>query len=154
LALTINAATLTGAGFSVSGASFPVTLNPGQAVTLSVVFDPAVAGAVTGQLTITSNSSTNGTVTIGLSGTGETALYKVELSWDAPSGSAVPVVGYNTYRSHSGSTYQQLNTSIDTQTTYVDNTVQSGLSYNYIVESVDASGAESVPSNVFSVTIP
>lgn len=68
--VTISAATLTGKGFTMPGASFPVALNPGQAVTLNVQFDPTTAGAVTGQLTITSNSSTNGTAVIGLSGTG------------------------------------------------------------------------------------
>jgi hypothetical protein len=48
---------LSGAGFTVSGATFPVMLNPGQAATLSVQFDPATVGAATGQLTITSDSS-------------------------------------------------------------------------------------------------
>jgi hypothetical protein len=153
--VTINAATLTGAGFSVSGASFPVTLNPGQAVTLNVVFDPAVAGAATGQLTITSNSSTNGTAAIGLSGTGTAASYAVNLSWDAPSDSMDAVVGYSVYRSPSGgSSYQLLNSSIETQTAYVDHTVQGGAAYDYIVESVDCSGVHSVPSNMFAVTIP
>jgi hypothetical protein len=47
-------------------------LNPGQAATLSVEFDPTAAGAATGQLTITSNSSANGTAVISLSGTGTT----------------------------------------------------------------------------------
>ena len=67
--VTISGAALTGLGFTVSGATFPITLNPGRTATLSVQFDPAAAGSATGQLTITSNSSTNSTV-IGLSGTG------------------------------------------------------------------------------------
>jgi fibronectin type 3 domain-containing protein len=41
-----------------------------------------------------------------------------------------------------------------TQTTYVDSTVQSGMTYSYEVKSVDSSGVESSPSNVISVTIP
>ena len=68
--LTVNAVTLTGAGFTVSGATFPITLNPGQKIPLTVQFDPAVAGAATGQLTITSNSSTGNTAVINLSGFG------------------------------------------------------------------------------------
>ena len=68
--LTISAATPTGAGFTVSGAAFPLTLNPGQAATLSVQFDPAAAGAIAGQLTITSNAYPSGTAAISLSGTG------------------------------------------------------------------------------------
>jgi hypothetical protein len=71
--VTINAAALTGAGFTVSGVTFPVTLNPGQAATLSVQFDPTVTGAATDQLTITSNSSTGAMAVISLTGTGTAA---------------------------------------------------------------------------------
>jgi beta-glucanase (GH16 family) len=71
--VTINAATLTGTGFTLPGAAFPATLSPGQEATLNIEFDPAAVGAATGQLTITSNSSANGTATIGLSGTGTAA---------------------------------------------------------------------------------
>jgi hypothetical protein len=140
----------------MSGVTFPVTLNPTQAVTLNVQFDPAVTGLASGQLTIASNSSTNGTVVIPMSGTGEAASYSVDLGWDAPISSPDPVAGYNVYRSPSGSsTYQLLNSTVDTATTtYVDNTVQAGLNYDYIVESVDASGVESVASNMIAVTIP
>ena len=70
--VTINSGTLSGTGFTMSGATFPVTLNPTQSVTLNVQFDPATAGAATGQVTIQSNSSTNGTAVVQLSGTGTT----------------------------------------------------------------------------------
>jgi hypothetical protein len=153
--VTITAATLTGTGYTISGVTFPVTLNPTQVVTLNVMFDPTVTGLASGQLTVTSNSSTNSTAVIPLSGTGETASNAVNLSWDAPSSFSDPVAGYNVYRSPSGSsTYLLVNSSIDTATTYVDSTVQAGLTYDYIVESVDASGVESSPSNMFGVTIP
>ena len=36
---------------AVSGAAFPVTLNPSQSATLSVQFDPTATGAAAGQLT-------------------------------------------------------------------------------------------------------
>jgi hypothetical protein len=153
--VTISSATLAGTGYTMSGVTFPVTLNPTQAVTLNVLFDPTVTGLASGQLTITSNSSTNSTEVISLSGTGVAASYEVNLSWDAPSSSADPVAGYNIYRSPSGSsTYQLLNATEDTATTYLDGTAQSGLTYDYIVESVDASGVESSPSNMFVITIP
>jgi len=156
--VTVNSGALTGPGYTMSGATFPVTLTPGLAVTLEVQFDPTNAGAAAGQLTIQSNSSTNATSVISLSGTGENATspsHQVDLSWNAPSSSPVPVVGYNIYRSTgSSSTYQLLNSSVDTQTTYVDLSVQSGSTYGYIVESVDSSGAESVPSNQATATIP
>jgi hypothetical protein len=153
--VTINSGTLSGTGFTMSGATFPVTLNPGLAVTLEVQFDPTATGAATGQLTIQSNSSTNSTAVISLSGTGESVVTEANLSWQAPSSSPVPIVGYNIYRSTGGSaSYQLLNSSVDTQTTYVDSTVQSGLTYDYIVESVDSSGVESVPSNEATALIP
>jgi fibronectin type 3 domain-containing protein len=138
----------------VSGAAFPVTLTPGQAVTLGVEFDPTTAGAATGQLTINSTSSTNGTAVIALTGTGTAAAHAVDLSWDAPGSSEDPVAGYNVFRAPTGgSVYQLVNSSVDANTAYVDSTVQNGVSYDYYVESVDASGVESVPSNTFAVTI-
>jgi len=153
--VTISAATVTGAGFTVSGATFPITLSTGQTATLAVQFDPTVAGAASGKLTITSNSSTGSSSVISLTGTGTATPYQVALTWSAPTSSAVPVTGYDILRSPSGtSAYQLLNSTLDTQTAYVDTTVQSGVSYDYTVESVSASGVESVPSNTFSVTIP
>lgn len=153
--VTVSGAVAKGAGFTVSGASFPLTLTPNQAATLNVVFDPTAAGAATGTLTVTSNSSTNASAVIGLTGTGVAASYQVNLSWQAPSSSADPVAGYNVYRSPSGGTsYQVLNSSPVTQTTYVDATVQPGQTYDYIVESVDGSGIVSSPSNMAAATTP
>jgi fibronectin type 3 domain-containing protein len=120
-----------------------------------VQFDPTVSGAASGQLTITSNSSTGATAVVSLSGTGTATSYQVNLTWSAPSSSTDPVAGYNVYRSPSGSSaYQLLNASVDTQTTYVDTTVQGNLTYDYYVESVDASGVTSVPSTMIAVAIP
>jgi len=120
-----------------------------------VQFDPTTAGAATGQLTITNNSSTNSTAVITLSGTGTAGSYAVNLSWEAPTSSADPVAGYNVYRAPSNTTtYALLNSSPETETAYVDSTVVSGQIYDYIAESVDASGVESSPSNIFSVAIP
>jgi hypothetical protein len=153
-AVTVNSAAATGTGFTVSGAAFPVTLTPGQVVTLSLEFDPTATGSATGQLTVTSTSSTNGTAVIALTGTGTAAAYAVDLSWNAPDSSEDPVAGYNVFRAPSGgSIYQLVNSSVDANTAYVDSTVQNGVSYDYYVESVDASGVESVPSSTFAVTI-
>jgi hypothetical protein len=152
LSIAIIAATVEGAGFSISGATFPLTLLAGQA-TVEVSFDPTSAGAATGQLVIVSTSLAGGATAISLSGTGR--LEEVNLNWDAPSSSADPVVGYNVYRAPGGdNSYQQLNGSTLNQTAYVDTGVQSGQTYDYIVESVDAAGVTSSPSNVASVTLP
>ena len=64
--VTITSAAITGAGFSVSGASFPVTVNPKQTVTLSVQFQPTTAGSATGTLSIGSNASRHTTVAVSL----------------------------------------------------------------------------------------
>jgi fibronectin type 3 domain-containing protein len=59
------------------------------------------------------------------------------------------------YRSPSGaSSYQELNSSIVTGTTYTDSTAQTGQSYDYVVESADVSGVESSPSNTASAEVP
>jgi len=151
--VTVSAASVAGTGFTVSGVTFPVTLSKGQTATLNVQFEPTTVGAETGTLAITSNSSTGVTVAVGLSGTGTTAA--VNLHWNAPASSSDPVVGYNVYRATSGSTtYLRLNSSVDSGTVYVDSTVQAGATYEYMVESVDASGVASVPSNLVTVTIP
>ena len=152
--LTISAGTVTGTGFSISGISFPVTLNTGQTATLSIEFDPKTTGPATGTVTLTDNT-TAGTAAISLSGTGQAASYVVDLTWDAPASSSDPVAGYNIYRAVSGSSsYQLLNSTVNEPTTYADTTVTNGTAYQYDVESVDASGNRSAPSNVFSVTIP
>jgi hypothetical protein len=154
-ALSISAATVAGSGFSLAENSLPVSLSSGQAITLNVQFDPTTTGAASGTLTIASNSSSGATTVIVLSGTGASGSYAVDLSWDAPSSSPDPVAGYNVYRSPSGaSAYQQMNTSVVTQTTYEDTTVQVGQSYDYFVESVDASGVESAPSNTATAAVP
>jgi len=153
--VTVNSGTVTGTSFSLSAPALPATLTPGQTLTLAVQFDPTSTGAATGQLTITSTSSTNGTALIPLTGTGIAASYSVDLSWDAPSSSPDPVAGYNVYRSPSGSSmYQLLNSTVDSQVTYVDATVEDGQTYDYIVESVDSSGNQSVPTSPIAVTIP
>jgi hypothetical protein len=151
--VTVSSASVTGTGFTVSGVAFPITLTTGQTATLHVQFEPATVGAESGTLTISSNSSTGAKATVAMSGTGVSA--SVSLSWNAPASSPVPVEGYNVYRAPGGSSaYALLNSSLDTGTTFVDSTVQAGATYVYMVESVDASGGASVPSNLVSVTVP
>jgi Fibronectin type III domain/Protein of unknown function (DUF1573) len=156
-ALTVSAGAVSGAGYTISGVSFPSTLNPGQTATLEIEFDPTTPGVSDGSVTLTSNSSAGTTSTISLSGTGvaPSSSYEVNLTWDPPTDSTDPVAGYNIYRAVSGSsTYELLNSSLDTTTTYIDTTVQSGTSYIYYVESVDDEGNQGPPSNDFAVSVP
>jgi hypothetical protein len=152
--VTVSAASMTGAGFTFSGATFPVTLNPTIAITIQVQFDPTAAGAASGTLKFTSNSTTGTTSTVSLSGNGTAVAHKVSLSWSAPVNSPVPVTDYNIYRAIGGSTSFALLSSADTQTSYVDQSVVASTNYTYYVTSVDSAGAESVPSNQVTVTIP
>ena len=59
-AVTVTAATVSGPGFSLEASSLPFTLNPGDTANLAVKFDPSDAGPASGQLTLSSNSSTGG----------------------------------------------------------------------------------------------
>ncbi len=67
--VTISQATTSGAGFSVSGLTLPITLNAGQSTTFNAIFTPSATGAASGTLTINSNAS-NATLSIPLSATG------------------------------------------------------------------------------------
>lgn len=149
--VSINSATIKGAGFSVSGAAFPVTLNPTLGITLMVQFSPAAGVAMAGTLTIGSNSSDGASTVVNLNGSGQ---YIVNLTWDAPSSTPDPIAGYNVYRSLQGSASYQMINSSGMKTIYIDNSVQSGTIYSYLVKSVDGSGVESGPSNTASATIP
>lgn len=152
--LTINTGAVSGKGFSIAGVTFPASLSSGKTATLHVQFDPTVAGAATGLVTLTTNGSP-GLATIALTGTGQSAAgYQVDLTWDAPGTSTDPVAGYNIYRAAGSSLFTLLNSSADSVTNYTDSSVASGSSYEYEVTSVDKNGVESLPSNVFSVSIP
>jgi hypothetical protein len=154
-AVQVSSVSVTGNGFSLSPIILPIVLNPGQSAIVSVIFLPTTKGSMTGQLTITSNSQKNATMAIPLSGSVASSSYQVNLSWQAPDSSNDPVVGYHVYRAPGGTTaYVLLNSTLVTDTSYVDATVQSGQSYDYMVTSVDAAGNESVPSNAITVTIP
>ncbi len=151
--VTVNSATITGAGFTLVGGSFPVTLNPTQTLTLTLQFKPATSGALTGQITISSNSTTGGTAVVGLSGTGTAVAHEVDLSWIAPVSPPDPVAGYNIYRAAGGGSLVLMNSSLDTTLAYADKNVSTG-NYSYVVKSVDFNGMESVPSNQITVTVP
>ncbi len=154
-AVTVSAGSVSGTGYTISGVSFPLTLNPGATATLEIEFDPTTAGVADGTVTLTSNSSTGSTSTITLSGTGVATSYEVNLTWDAPTNSSDPVAGYNIYRAVTGtSTYQLLNSSHDSSITYSDTTVANNTSYTYYVESVDAEGNQSVSSTSITISVP
>ncbi|MGA8740930.1 MAG: fibronectin type III domain-containing protein [Terracidiphilus sp.] len=121
----------------------------------------AQAAAVTTTATVTLTAAANGTSATdvlqltGTSSSQSSTQHQVDLSWDAPTATSDPVVGYHVYRAASNSTsYTLLTSSVDAQTSYTDTSVVSGTSYAYQVKSVDSKGVESAPSNTTSVTVP
>jgi len=67
--VTITAANISGAGFSTSGLTLPLTLSAGKASTFNVQFNPKSAGAATGSLSLVSDAS-NPPPAVALSGAG------------------------------------------------------------------------------------
>jgi fibronectin type 3 domain-containing protein len=63
-------------------------------------------------------------------------------------------LSYKIYRAATSGSFTVLNASAIAQTSYVDQSVQSGTTYTYYVTSVDASGTESAPSNEIGLTVP
>jgi len=150
--VSIGSVSLSGPGFSASGVSSGLTLNPGQTATLNVTFAPAGAGSAAGNVTVSSNA-TNSPASISLSGSGvQPVQHSATLSWVA---STSAVVGYHAYRGTiSGGPYTKLTSSANASTSFTDSTVQSGQTYYYVVTSVDSSDVESVSSNQAQTTIP
>ncbi len=70
--VTISQAAVTGAGFSLSGLSLPVSLSQGESVTFSVTFTPKVGGDTGGAINVVSDA-VNPNLAVALSGTGVSA---------------------------------------------------------------------------------
>jgi fibronectin type 3 domain-containing protein len=150
--VTISGISVSGTGYSLSGAGSPVTLSPSQKLTMGVQFTPPAIGSDTGSVTISSNA-TGSPAVVSLSGTGAAATqHSVTLTWNA---STSTVSGYNVYRSTvSGSGYSKLNSALVGGLNYTDSTVQSGQTYYYVTTAVDSSGDESGDSNQAQAIIP
>ena len=150
-AVTVKSVSISGTGFTLSSVNLPATLNPGQTLLLTLVYKATTSGSQKGLLTITSNSSTNPTLTVNLAAT--SSPHQVELSWNAPADSSKPVSNYKVYRAAGGSgSFAKIG--VTGQTTYTDTNVQSGNTYDYYVTSMGSSGGESTPSNTFTAKIP
>ena len=95
-------------------------------------------------------SATNGTTPAAAAGQHK---HSVTLTWKA---STSTVAGYNVYRSTvKGRDYVKINVALVTgQTSYKDETVQSGTTYYYVTRAVDAKGKASADSNVTTVVVP
>jgi Putative Ig domain/Cep192 domain 4 len=148
--VTFSQVTVSGAGFSATSPSLPLTLSPNQSMSLGVTFAPASTGNVVGNISVVSDA-TNSPLSVSLSGAA-VAAHSVDLSWTA---STSTVVGYNVYRSsQSAGPYTKLDSSLITGTSFADGTVQAGQTYYYVTTAVDSSNVESAFSNQVSAVIP
>ena len=148
--VTISSASSSNSQFTLPGDSFPLTIASGQSEQLGAVFTPTKAGSASGNLTFSSNAS-NTPSTESLAGTGVSAQYSVNLSWNASTSS---VHGYNVYRGTTSGQYSKLNSPLDANTAYTDNTVASGTTYYYAVTAVNSKGEESTYSAPLQVAVP
>ena len=70
--VTITQAQVSGTGFTATGLSLPMTLNPGQSFTFGAAFHPTSGGSATGSISVVSDAS-DSAVTITLAGTAAVA---------------------------------------------------------------------------------
>ena len=85
--------------------------------------------------------------------------YSVNLTWSSPTNSTDLVASYAIFRCPGGgSSFRLIGTTGLTSTVFTDNSILiatlDGATWNYMVESVDANGVNSAPSNVAVVSVP
>jgi hypothetical protein len=147
--VTVTSAASSSGQFSISGVSFPLTIPSGQSVSFGVVFTPTAAGNASANLSFSSSASATKT-TEAL--TAKATSPYISLSW-SPSTSQVS--GYNIYRGTSTSgPFARLNSSLNTTTSYTDNSIGVGATYFYATTAVNSSGQESSYSNMAEVNVP
>jgi Abnormal spindle-like microcephaly-assoc'd, ASPM-SPD-2-Hydin len=150
--VSVGSVGISGAGFAASSLPTGLTLAAGKEAVMTVTFAPSSAGAATGKLTVSDQSSSS-PLAVTLSGTGvATSTHSVKLTWSASPSS---VAGYRVYRStSSGGPYTSQNTAVNPQLQWTDSTVQSGTTYYYVVTAVAANGAESAYSSQSTAAVP
>ena len=150
--VTISQVMVSGVGFNAGGGAAGLILSPGQTTTVNVTFTPSISGAANGSVMVSSNA-TNSPATIGLTGTGVTAIaHSVSLSW---SDGDSTVTGYNAYvASVSGGPYLKLTSAPIAGTSYVDSSVQAGQTYYFVVTALDSTNQESTYSSEIAAIVP
>jgi hypothetical protein len=151
--VTVTSANSSNSEFTLSGLSFPVTIQAGNSASFTVTFTPQTTGSASGTMTFASNASNAPTVQ-SLTGTGTAPpVHSVALSW-TPS-SSPNIASYNVYRSTtSGSSYTQIGSVTAPTTAYTDNSVTDGKTYYYVTTAVNTANQESAYSNQATAMIP
>src|SRR4029077_2023792 len=177
-ALNFTATTQSAPTFSISGTISPFAGGSGATVALSGASSSTTTANAAGSYSFTglkngayavTPSHTGFTFTPGsqsatINGANVTALnftattqvqHSATLSWAASDTPGATIAGYNVYRSTvSGTSYSKINSSLVTDVTYVDSTVQNGQTYYFVTTAVDPDGNESVNSNEATAVIP
>jgi len=150
--VTVTSASVSSAEFQLTGPGLPLTIPAGQTATFTLTFTPQATGTASATVSFVTNAA-GSPLTENLTGTGTAApQHQVSLNWSA---STSTVSGYNVYRSTtSGSGYVKLNSSLNLNTAYTDNSVVAGATYFYVTTAVDSSGNESSFSNQVQAVIP
>ena len=151
--VTVSSGVSSSGEFTLSGITFPVTIQAGNSKGFNVTFTPQGTGQANATLTFASDASNSPTVQ-SLTGNGTTSTqHSVLLNWNASS--SQNVVGYNVYRgTQSGGPYSKINGSLDSDTSYTDTGVTNGDTYYYVSTAVDSNGLESTYSNEAEAQIP
>jgi len=148
-AITVSSAASSSGEFALSGITLPATIPAGQSAPFTVTFTPNAAGTASANLIFLSNAS-NSSAVQQLSGMGQAQYHSVGLSWNPSPGA----ISYNVYRKVStGGNYAQIDSG-DSLTSYTDNSVTSGVTYDYAVTTLNAENQESSYSNIAQATIP
>ena len=149
--VSISSDRSTSSEFTILGLNLPVTITAGGSLPVTIQFAPSSSGTDSARAGFISDAEDSPTL-VQLIGTGTPqSSHSVDLSWVPGDGSAV---GYNVFRgTANGGPYQTL-TTMDAETNYIDDTVDSGTTYYYVVTEVNALGQQSAYSNVAKAVIP
>ena len=149
--IIVSSATPSDPQLTVTGLTFPQTVNNNTSVPFTVTYVPTTAG--TFNATITFNISTSPfTVTENVTASPfNPAPHNVVLTWTA----SPTAVGYNVFRgTQSGGPYTKQNLALVGSTTFTDFSVTSGTTYFYVVTAVNSSNVQSPFSNEAKAVIP
>jgi len=152
--VTLSSVALSNSEFAVSGISLPLTVSAGQSVPFTATFTPQASGTTSATASFVSNASNSPSI-LSLSGDGTAPppQYSVALSWAASASQNIN--GYNVYRSSNpGGPYTRVNSALNSNTAYTDNSVTAGQTYYYVTTAVNSSDQESAYSNQATAVVP
>jgi hypothetical protein len=150
--ITVSSASSSSVEFTCGGLSFPVIIPAGGSQGFTVTFTPQASGGASAVLSFLDENGIPLAVET-LNGTALVSTNRsVALSWTAST--SQNVVGYNIYRGNqSGGPYAKINSSLDSDTVYIDTSVTNGNTYYYVTTAVNSDNEESGYSNQAQATI-